>query len=127
MRVFTEVGRRVNLHSTGVGKVILANLPESEVRAIVGRAGLDAQTVHTITELSGLFAELETIRARGYGVDEEEQELGVRCFAVAIPQAPVSGAISVSGPKDRMTDEVRDRAVPLLQAAAELVATELMA
>jgi IclR family acetate operon transcriptional repressor len=125
MRVFTEVGRRVSLHSTGVGKAIMANLSESEVRAIVGRTGLDARTAHTFTKLDQLLAELAAIRARGYAVDEEEQELGVRCFAAAIPQAPVSAAISVSGPEARMTDAVKERAVPLLQAAAQLVAAGL--
>jgi IclR family acetate operon transcriptional repressor len=121
MRVFTEVGRRVPVHSTGVGKAVLATMSESEVRAVVGRAGLAPQTARTIADVDALLAALAQIRHDGYATDDEEQEIGVRCFAVAVPDAPVPTAVSVSGPAARMTDALRDRAVPaLLRAAGQL-------
>jgi len=88
MRMFTEVGRRVYPHSTGVGKALLSQLSDDDVRRIVTRTGMPAQTANTITDPDALVADLELIRRRGYAVDEGEQEVGVRCFAVPVPSAP---------------------------------------
>ncbi len=119
MRMFTEVGRRVELHCTGVGKAMLAQLPPAQVEAIVGRVGMSAKTEHTLTTEPALRASLSTIRERGYALDEQEQESGVRCVAVPIAAGPGAWmAVSVSGPLTRMGDEVVTRAVPLLQQAA---------
>ena len=126
MRMFTEVGRRVELHCTGVGKVLLAQLDDDQVHNIVRRIGLPAYTSHTVTTESALFADLAEIRARGYAIDQEEQESGVRCVAVPVRSDLMPWmAVSVSGPLTRMTDDVVARAVPLLNKAAGRVAAEL--
>jgi IclR family acetate operon transcriptional repressor len=125
MRMFTEVGRRVPVHCTGVGKVLLAQLPPAEVRAILARAGMAAQTPHTITDPDRLERELERIRAQGYAVDDAEQELGVRCLAVVVPGGPASTALSVSGPETRVTWAAVERIVPMLQVAAGALAGQL--
>jgi IclR family acetate operon transcriptional repressor len=119
MRMFTEVGRRVPVHCSGVGKAVLSQLPEAEVRELVTRAGMPARTPHTITDPDVLAAELTLVRARGWAEDDGEAELGVRCFAVAVPGTPVVTAISVSGPQARVTPDAAERIVPLLQRAAE--------
>lgn len=121
MRMFTELGHRAFTHSTGVGKAILSSLPEERVLSITGRAGMPAATGRTITDPEQLLHELRLVRTRGHAVDDEEQEPGVRCYAVAVPYQPVPMALSVSGPRFRMTEALGARAVPLLQAqAAEL-------
>ncbi|MDG3010128.1 IclR family transcriptional regulator [Rhodococcus sp. D2-41] len=123
MRMFTEVGRRVLPHCTGVGKAILCQLPDDEVRRIVGQTGLPAQTTKSITDVDALLSELATIRARGYAIDDGEQEIGVRCFAAPVPGAPTPTAVSVSGPDVRVTADSDARMVPVLrQAAADLSA-----
>lgn len=127
MRMFTEVGRRVPAHCTGVGKALLATLPAAEVRALVARTGLPAATPHTITDPAALTRELETVRAHGYAVDDAEQELGVRCVAVAVPGAPSATAISVSGPAARVTWEAVEGIVPQLHLAAEALAGQFSA
>lgn len=115
MRMFTEVGRQVDLHSTGVGKALLAQLADHRVREIVRRVGLDQQTEHTLVTEAALLADLALVRARGYALDEQEQEAGVRCVAVPVGPEPMSWmAVSISGPVTRMTDELIGRAVPLL-------------
>ncbi|WP_313817642.1 IclR family transcriptional regulator [Citricoccus sp.] len=126
MRMFTEVGRRVDTHDTGVGKAMLATLPEDRVRAIVTAAGMPTPTPKSIGSLEALFADLELIRERGYAMDDEETELGVRCYSMAIPHAPTPTAISVSGPITRVDEEFGRRAVPALRRAAEAIAHELM-
>lgn len=121
MRMFTEVGRRVHPHCTGVGKALLLQLPDEAVRSLVARTGLPAQTSHTLTTPDALLEDLRTSRQRGYAVDEGEQEVGVRCFAVPVPGAPTPTALSVSGPAARVTLESADHIVPLLtRIAAEL-------
>ena len=76
MRMFTEVGRRANLHDTGVGKAILATLSDDEVRGIVGRVGMPTPTPKSHGTVDSLLADLAEIRRRGYSIDDEEQELG---------------------------------------------------
>lgn len=119
MRMFTEVGRRVLPHCTGVGKALLARLPGDTVRAIVGRTGMAANTPHTITDPDALLAELEAVRERGYALDDEEQELGVRCVAVSLGDVPAPAAISVSGPSGRLTHEAIEDVVPMVRRAAD--------
>lgn len=124
MRMFTEVGRRVYLHSTGVGKAVMAQMPETRVRRMIERTGLPAQTERSVTGIDSLLAELADVRTRGYAVDDGEQELGVRCYAVAVPDAHVPTAISISGPAVRLTGDMGARVVPLLQRAAQQLAVE---
>jgi IclR family acetate operon transcriptional repressor len=118
MRMFTEPGRRVRMHCTAVGKALLADLPPDQARALLERAGMPAFTPATITDPGLLLAHLEVIRRQGYAVDEGEQEVGVRCFAVAVPEAPAALAISASGPQARMTDDAAARIVPELKRIA---------
>lgn len=127
MRMFTEVGRRVLPHCTAVGKAILARLGEDEVRGLLRRTGMEARTAHTITDPGVLLAELAHVRTQGYAVDNGEQEVGVRCVAVAVPGAPTPIALSVSGPTTRMTPDAVARAAPLLKNAARRLASDLAA
>jgi IclR family transcriptional regulator, acetate operon repressor len=123
MRMFTETGRRAAAHSTAVGKAILAEMPDEAVDALFGSESMVSQTQNTITAMSTLKRELRAVRRRGYATDEEEQEVGVRCVAVAIPDSTIQGAVSISGPVGRMTEEILDAAIPKLkQAAARLTA-----
>ena len=119
MRMFTEVGRRLLPHATGVGKAILAQLPDEKVLEIVRRTGLPGFTDRTLTTEDALLADLAEIRARGYAVDDGEQEVGVRCFAVAVPGAFTPTAVSVSGPSVRVTAESAEWIIPTLAKAAD--------
>lgn len=118
MRMFTEVGRRVSPHCTAVGKAILALLSPDQVQALLRRTGLEAYTPRTITDPDAFATALRRIREQGYAVDDEEQELGVRCVAVAVPDAPARIALSVSGPTSRLSEERVSYTVPLLHKAA---------
>lgn len=125
MRMFTEVGRRAMPHTTAVGKAMLAIQPEAEVLELLERTGMPKRTEHTITDPEAFLADLVRVRERGYAVDDGEQELGVRCVAVAIPDAPRAMAMSVSGPLPRMSDDVVAKAAPILQRAAAEFSAEL--
>lgn len=125
MRMFTEVGRRVDPHCTAVGKALLATSSDDEIRALVGRTGLHRHTPHTLTEPDAFLAELGRVREQGYALDEGEQEVGVRCVAVVVHGSPLRLAMSVSGPAPRMTDDLLAEAVPVLRSAASSLAADL--
>jgi len=115
MRTFTEVGNRVALHCTGVGKALLAAIAPAHAARLLGTAPLEAPTAATLTDPAAVRAELALIRERGYALDEGEMEVGVRCVAVGMPGAAPM-AVSVSGPAARMTD---DRITPVVAALRE--------
>ena len=125
MRMFTEVGRRVLPHCTAVGKAIMADMPAGEVQDLLRRTGMPRHTEHTITDPAVFAEQLRWSAEHGYAIDDGEQELGVRCVAVAVPGVRAHLALSVSGPAGRMTPETVDRAVPLLASAGRALAAEL--
>lgn len=104
VRMFTALGNRVPLHSTGCGKVLLAYQPDSVVASIVAEEGLPRYTETTITDLGRLQQELEMIRQQGHAIDNGEQEDGVCGIAVPVygSKGKVVAAISISGPSSRL-------------------------
>lgn len=125
MRMFTEVGRRVLPHCTAVGKALLAQLPPEEVRNILRRTGMPKYTENTIDDPKEFARQIEIIARQGYAIDEGEQEVGVRCVAVAVPDSPSRLGLSVSGPAARMTPTLVERTVPLLVKAADALSADL--
>lgn len=125
MRMFTEPGRRVMPHCTAVGKALLAELPEVQVRAILSRTGMPRYTATTVVEPADLITQLGQIREQGYAIDEGEQEVGVRCIAARVPGAPALAAVSVSGPLARMSDETLLRITPSLLRTAAAIGDEM--
>jgi len=123
MRMFTEVGRVVMLHCTGVGKALLSTLSDEQVIATLKRTGMPARTEHTITHPQTMLEALAEIRKQGYAVDDGEQELGVRCVAVPIKELPFAAALSVSGPSGRITLDQVPLIAPDMQGAAADLAT----
>jgi DNA-binding IclR family transcriptional regulator len=104
VRMYSKVGRRSPLYCTGIGKAILAHLPEEQSELIFQKLKFHPYTDHTITNLDDLRMELKKIRAQGYSFDLEEHELGVKCTAAPIFnfKGSVIGAISIAGPSSRI-------------------------
>ena len=117
LRIVTEPGNRIPLHSCGTGKILLAYQSPRLVDFVIDRTGLPQQTVSTITEPSQLKSELEKVRNNGYAVDYEEQEEGVRCLAAPVfgPDGEVFAAMSISGPSSRLKSKRMDELVPDLK------------
>jgi len=125
MRMFTEVGRRVPAHCTGVGKALLSQLGDQQVLELLRRTGMTAQTPRTVTDPGALLAELNEVRVQGWAVDDAEQEVGVRCVAVPVAGAPTQAALSVSGPSGRITGGRVAEIAPILQRVAAGLTTDL--
>lgn len=127
VRMTSKVGNRRFLHSTALGKIILADMEESEVVRFIRRKKLPRQTPNTIVGEKELIEELRKIRQQGYAVDNQEHEPDGRCIGAAIQGSSgrVVGALSVSGPVHRMTrPHVRSVLAQLLRAC-ESVSAEL--
>lgn len=114
MRMFTEVGRRVALDASGVGKAVLTTMSDAQVREILTVAGT--------RDVGDVLREIEISRERGFAIDDEEQEVGVRCLAVAVPGGPAPAALSVSGPSSRLEPQVYEQVVAQLRATAKELA-----
>jgi IclR family acetate operon transcriptional repressor len=127
VRMFTELGNRVPLHSSGCGKVLLAYQSESIVNAIIAQSGLQAFTAMTITDPDRLRQELATIRQQGYAIDSGEQEEGVRCVAVPVygPKGKVVAAMSISGPSSRLENSRTPGLLPHLKRISDALTSSL--
>ncbi|UPM44991.1 IclR family transcriptional regulator [Halocatena salina] len=110
----THAGMRVYLHTTALGKAILAHLPHKRVEEIVDHHGLPKAAEKTVTDRAELTAKLTEIRERGYAFDDEERLNGLRCVAMPITTTDdeVLGAISVSGPTSRMGEKRFTKDIP---------------
>jgi DNA-binding IclR family transcriptional regulator len=126
LRMPSQVGRRLPVHCTGVGKALIAYLPDEVLQGLVKRRGLASFTANTITALGALQAELARIRERGFAVDNEEIEEGLVCIGAAVRDqtAHVVAAISIAGPSSRLRPETIDeQAVNVVELANAMSAT----
>lgn len=110
LQMVSRLGSRNPLNCTAVGKVLLAYMPEMNAEIIIQQIDSDRRTNNTITDPSELKRHLNMIRAKGYAIDDEENEIGVRCVAAPIRNeiGKVVAAMSVSGPTTRITIEKID-------------------
>ncbi len=104
LQSFTRLGARVPLYATGVGKALLSQWTESEVHAYLERVEFIPKTTKTLTDKTGLSREIGRIQSKGFAVDNEEMEEGIRCIAAPIfdHNGRPCAAISVSGPTLRI-------------------------
>ena len=119
----TYVGMRVHLQSTALGKAILAYMPRERVDQILNQHGLPQVTENTITDRQELFDELDTVREQGFAIDNEERVDGVWCIGAPIKsEGNVLGAVSVSGPTNRMKSERFDDEIPeMIRSTANVI------
>ena len=102
----TITGERARMYCTGLGKAMMAFLPEEELEGYLKRE-LPVCTEYTITEPEMLREELKRIRIRGYAIDNMEHEFGIKCVGMPIfnQQHKLEAAISISGPSLRLGDD----------------------
>jgi IclR family acetate operon transcriptional repressor len=123
MRMIVRLGSRSPIHASGVGKAMLANMPEQRVTRILQQRGLARYTDHTIDSPATLRDELEQVRQQGYALDDEEHAVGLRCVAAPIfdENGQALAAISLSGPKARIVDgRLGEMGNAVRQTAAEI-------
>jgi IclR family transcriptional regulator, acetate operon repressor len=127
LRAFFRAGSRAPIHASGVGKMLLAEMPEARVKQILYKRGLAKFTERTLVAPTDLFQELAVIGRRGWAVDDEERNLGMRCVAAPIynEYAEAIAGISVSGPTVRITPERASELGPLVKRAAQEITASI--
>ena len=127
MRMATRVGMRTQIHASAVAKVILAWSSAADVDAVLASWPMTPLTPNTITDADTLKARLAEVRQRGYAVDIEELEVGLRCVAAPIrdPSGRAIAGLSVSGPRHSMNPESMRRFGGLVRAAADAISARL--
>jgi DNA-binding IclR family transcriptional regulator len=121
IQMASRVGDRADVHSTSAGKAILAHLPDGEFRRVVA-SGLPAHTQSTLITSEALAADLKRVRARGFSVDDIENEGGIRCVAAPVfdHNDKVVAAVSLAGPADRIKVNLDDLALLIVAGANEI-------
>ncbi|UFJ40786.1 IclR family transcriptional regulator [Brevibacillus humidisoli] len=125
--LYSRIGRRVPIHSSAVGKTLVAFKSDDELAQILEDYEFVVHTPNTITNQQDFLTELEKIRERGYALDNEENEPGVACIAVPIRNhtGKVIAAMSMSQPATRLHPEATESAVAMLKQAAQEISTKL--
>ncbi len=120
IRMDTWVGRRMRVHATSVGKAIVAHIPQPQLEQILHQSGMERRTPKTITTPSRLLKELEKVRAQGYAVDDEENNLGARCVAAPIydDRSSIEASLGLSGTTQQVSPQTMPRILEALKDAA---------
>jgi IclR family transcriptional regulator, KDG regulon repressor len=126
IRMSSGIGQRKPLHCTAEGKAILAFQAPEIVERIIA-AGLEQFTPKTITDIGALRDELAVVRARGYAVDDEEYELGMRCLAAPVrdDSGNLAAAVGIAGPVQRLTKKMLLSHAPTLVNAVAAISQRL--
>lgn len=105
-RIATWAGKRMELHCTALGKILVAHVVESEMEQMVKRQGLLRHNENTIASLAKLKDQCAQIRRIGYSIDDEEEEIGVRCVGAPVKdrREKVVAAVSLSGTTDQLSE-----------------------
>ena len=126
LRMQARIGDRHPLHSTALGKAILAFLPDEERKPLEANP-LDYITTRTVTDRRALAKQTKDIRRRGYAIEIGENEEGSMCIGAPIldERAYPVAALSLSAPERRMNSAVTSEAIAMLCQAAQAISTEL--
>ncbi|MCA2220251.1 IclR family transcriptional regulator [Nonomuraea aurantiaca] len=127
-RMASRVGTQIALHSTAIGKAILAHLPEEEAQAVIAAASpLISDTAATIVDPELLLQRLEAVRSRGHAIDEEENEANVRRVGAVVRDASGTavGAVSIAGLTLSLSQDDIPLLGPLVVAAAARVSAAI--
>lgn len=122
----SQIGSRIPVYRSGVGKAIAATMEEKNVARLWQESQIVRVTPYTITDYAAFLHELDEVRGRGYALDNEENEVGVRCIAASldIPGCPSEYAFSISAPVGRMdNDRIAALARDVLAAKREIETT----
>lgn len=127
LRMPSRVGRHIPTYCTSLGKAMLACLDDDEVRRILQNENFETHTPSTVKNISALLSDLEKIRRRGYAVDNEEIERGLRCTGAALKDytGQMVGAISIAAPSARLTDKILPSLGRRVLESADAISREL--
>ena len=123
IRAFFPPGTASEMHASGIGKALLSRMDDKRQREVLAASQLEQYTPFTLTAPEAMIADLHATKTRGYAIDAEERNIGMRCIAAPVYNVfgeAVAG-LSVSGPTSRITeDRITELANSVMDAAARL-------
>lgn len=127
LRMYSRIGRRNPLHTTAIGKVLLAWRDRAEVQDILREVEFRRSTAKTIVTMKALLEVLDQVKVQGFGEDNEEQEEGLRCIAVPVFDrfGVVIAGLSISFPTIRFSEEAKNEYVAMLHRAARNLSEQM--
>jgi DNA-binding IclR family transcriptional regulator len=127
IRMDTWVGRRMRVHATSVGKAIAAHISPERLEKILAVSGMEKRTPKTITTLPRLLKDLERVRAQGYAVDDEENNMGARCVGAPVfnQQGVIEASVGLSGTTNQVNPQTMPRILEALKDAARHISLQL--
>jgi DNA-binding IclR family transcriptional regulator len=127
IRIHSWEGKRIPLHSSSMGKVLLAWKPDDQVSDILAHVDFPKNTGKTITDRELLKAHLKTVRQKGWALDDQENEPDVRCLGAPVfdIEGNVIAAVSLSGSVTQMNDEALPRLLDFLLDGAKRISERL--
>ncbi len=127
IKLNSQIGKRVPLHCTAVGKVLLLSFDQEKIKEFAEKKKLKRFTKNTITTVPELMAELASISENGYAVDNVEFEEGIRCVAAPIYDhtGNIVASISISGPTINVTTKKLPHLIEVLVAHSQEISYQL--
>jgi len=127
IRMDTWVGRRMRVHATSVGKALVAHISQDRLAEIIAQTGMEKRTPKTITTMPRLLKELEKVRAQGYAVDDEENNMGARCVGASVfnQMGTIEASVGLSGTINQVNPQTMPRILEALKDAARHISMQL--
>ena len=127
LRMYSSPGKTAPLHSTALGKALLANMPAEQMENIIDNLALTPKTEKTITDKGKLRAEIKKVKEQGYSLDNEEFEEGIKCIGAPVfdHDGGAEAAISITGLASQMGDDVLERYAILIKRYAANISSKL--
>jgi DNA-binding IclR family transcriptional regulator len=123
VRVVSRVGQKLPAHCTALGKVLLSFLSNEALDEIIRERGLTRFTKNTITSRTALKIELEKVREKGYAIDNEEVDEGLKCLATPLRDSDneVIAAISIAAPRERLRSKEIESLIPEIKKTSAAI------
>jgi DNA-binding IclR family transcriptional regulator len=121
LHLATWIGKRMGLHCTALGKALISEFPPDMLDELIRKQGLMRHNENTIASRRALRLACENVQKLGYAIDDEEEEIGVRCIGAPVRDSSgeVVAAISISGTKAQL-EKIPAKAAQVMNAAAAL-------
>ena len=127
LRLYSQIGRRISVHCSALGKCLLSGLSDVEVNERLRKCDFRRHTANTISSRQALLRQVESVRVRGFAVDDQEHEEGIRCMAAPVRdyRGKVVAAISLTGPATIVSREREAEISELVMGVAREISRRL--
>jgi DNA-binding IclR family transcriptional regulator len=129
LRLATWIGKRMDVHCTGLGKALIAYIPEEELDSLIRKHGLPRHNENTVTSVRKFKMQLAEIRSKGYAVDAEEDEIGLCCVGAPVFDhvGQVVASVSAAGTLSQVTQDTLHSLAEKVKKTASAISREMRA